>query len=179
MNTLPLKAAGQVHRSAVGLPGLNVNMDTLLYNISSSFNPLHRDCLIDYHVKAVNPSQVCMSVVMPNEMLQSFSILMESLGGFFRVVNIKSRSSRASLKAHDLDEISDRDERIRLFRSEVCTLFEGFINQGCDKNEAIKRTNSSLKAQSNPWASWQVVENVLRSEGCLRKSGHMKGGENL
>jgi len=176
MGTLPSNPIGQVQRSAVGLSALNVNIDHMLCNLNSAFNPLHRDCLLNYHVAAVNSSQVCMSVVMPNEMLQSFSMLLESMGGFFRVVNGKARSSSASIKAHDLDKIAEHEKVADAFRSEVCTLFDSFIRKGLDSKEAIKRTNATLKLQNNPWASWYIVETTLRAAGRLRKP---KGGKEV
>jgi hypothetical protein len=115
-----------------------------------------------------------MSVVMPNEMLQSFSQLLESMGGFFRVVNGKARASSAVLKVYDLDKIAEREQLLNARKLEVCTVFDVFISQGHDKKEAIKLTNNALKAGNNPWASRYMVETVLRSTGRLRKS---KGGK--
>jgi hypothetical protein len=176
MNMLPHKAERQVQRSAVGLSGLDVNVDNLLCNLTSAFNPLHRDCLLNYHVRAVNSGQVCMSVVMPNEMLQSFSQLLESMGGFFRVVNGKARASTAAVKVHDLDKIAERDQLANDRRNEVCSTFDNFTRHGHSMNDAIKLTNNALKAGNNPWASRYMVENVLRSMGRLRKS---KGGKGV
>ncbi len=179
MNTLPSNTVGQVRRSAVGLAVLDVNIDQLLCNLTSAFNPLHRDCLLNYHVKAVNARQVCMSVVMPNEMLQSFSQLLESMGGFFRIVNGKARSSSAAIKTHDLDKIAEREEFANARRLEVCAIFDDLMERGHSMNESIKLTNIALKAGNNPWASRYMVENVLRSAGRLRKSRSGKGGNKV
>ncbi|MDA8413808.1 MAG: hypothetical protein M0023_08465 [Desulfobacteraceae bacterium] len=174
MDKLLPKSSGQVQRSAVGLPGLNVDMDNLLYNLTSAFNPLHRDCLLNYHVAAVNAQQVCMSVVMPREMLQSFSQLLESMGGFFRVVNGKARAASAIVKAHDLDKIAEREQLASDRKAGVCAIFDKLISQGHSSSDAIRLTNNALRAENNPWASRYMVESVLRSEGRLRKS---KGGK--
>lgn len=159
----------QTGRSAVGLGGLDVNIDLLLCNLNSAFNPLHRDCLVNYHVTAVNTHQVCMSVVLPNEMLHSFSTFLESMGGFFRVVNNKARSASAIVKAHDLDEIEERKQRILNFSSEACSLFDEYQSKGHNVRESVKMTNFALKAQGNPWASLYLVEKTLRAAGRLRK----------
>lgn len=173
MDTLQCNKQGYAHRSAVGMELLNVNIDTLLCNLNSAFNPLHRDCLLNYHVTAVNSGQVCMSVVMPSEMLRSFSMLLESMGGFFRVVNGKARASSATVKAHDLDTITERDRLIEAFKTEVCTLFDNHVSQGHAPKEAIKLTNADMKAQKSPWASHDIIKSTLRAMGRLRKQ---KGG---
>ena len=161
---------GQAHRPAVGLSGLQVDIDSMLCNLNSAFNPLHRDCLLDYHVRSVNSSQVCMSVVMPNELLSSFSQMLESMGGFFRVVNNKARSSAASIRIHDLDAIAKREQITSDFKKDVCSLFDKFISQGFAMNDAVKSTNNALKAKNHPWASFYIVQNTLRAAGRLRRS---------
>ena len=117
MNMLPSKAS-QLPRPAGGLAALDVNIDSMLCNLSSAFNPLHRDCMLNYHVQAVDARQVCMSVVMPNEMLSSFSMFLESMGGFFRIVNNKARSSSATIKTHDLEKLAEREQAKAAFDSE-------------------------------------------------------------
>ena len=156
---------------------LNENIDSLLCNLTSAFNPLHRDCLLDYQVKAINSGEVCMSVILPNEMLLSFSTLLESMGGFFRAVNNRARSVVAEQRLYDLDQIQAQQAANSGFRNEVCTLFDDFIHQGLTRNEAIKRVNSTLKGQNSPWASWDIITSVLRSEGRFRRSKGVRGGE--
>lgn len=173
MDTL-LSRSRQPARSASGLSALDTNMDSLLCNLSSSFNPLHRDCLLDYQVQAVNTGHVCMSVVMPNEMLRSFSTLLESMGGFFRIVNNKARSSSATIKAHDLDELERQSQFKSAFHSEVCSMFDSFISQGHVMKDAVKRTNFAMKAKKHPWASFYIIEKTLRSEGRLLSAKRIK-----
>lgn len=169
MNTLPSRGC-QPSRTAGGLAALDINMDSMLCNLTSAFNPLHRDCLLDYHVHAVNSGQVCMSVVMSNEMLRSFSQLLESMGGFFRIVNNKARSSSAHIKAHDLGELEKLAQFKDAFRSEVCSLLDGFISQGHISKDAVKRTNFAMKAKKHPWANFYLIEKEIRSTGRLRKA---------
>lgn len=107
-------------------------------------------------------------------MLRSFSQLLESMGGFFRVVNNKARSSSAVLKAHDLDELEKRAQFKAAFHSDVCSLFDNFIKQGYAIKDAAKRTNFALKAKNHPWATFYLVEKTLRAEGRLLRSNHIK-----
>lgn len=157
------------HRPPRDLSGLKVDMDVLLGDISRAFNPLHRDCLLSYHVKAISPEQVCMSVAMPADMLKSFTTLLESLGGFYRVVNYRTRSTMAEIKSHDLAEIAAGKDRIESFTNEVCMIFDELLKSGLDRRTALKQTNSALKAQNNPYATYYIVEKTLRATGRLRK----------
>jgi hypothetical protein len=56
------------------------------------------------------------------------------------------------------------------FLVEVCSLFDKFRGQGCDPKEATKRTNMALKAKKHPWATFEVVQGVLRKAGRFRKA---------
>lgn len=55
------------------------------------------------------------------------------------------------------------------FRDRCCALFDGFRAQGLDARESAKRTNFALKEKRHPWATYEVVADVLRKEGRFRK----------
>jgi predicted transcriptional regulator len=66
--------------------------------------------------------------------------------------------------------LSDKAEREnRVFREKCLTLFDGFQSQGLDAKEAAKRTNFALKEKKHPWATYEIVADVLRKEGRFRK----------
>lgn len=174
-NLLSADADRASHPVAGSVSKLEINMDQLLFNLNSAFNPLHRDCLVDYHVQAVDTRNICMSVVMPNEMLHSFSLLLESMGGFFRLANNKARSSSAVVKAHDLGEMAKREETINFYKKEVVELYDSFTSQGHDRKDALKLTNRALRAKEHPWSSTYIIEKVLRSAGRFRKTNNEKG----
>ena len=56
------------------------------------------------------------------------------------------------------------------FLAKVCSLFDGFRAQGHDPKEATKRTNLALKAAKHPWATYEVIQGVLRKAGRFRKA---------
>jgi hypothetical protein len=65
---------------------------------------------------------------------------------------------------------SDRAKREQaLFDEKVFALFDGFRQQGLDMKEATKRTNYALKEKNHPWATYEVVADVLRKSGRFRK----------
>lgn len=69
------------------------------------------------------------------------------------------------------------------FRAEVCALFDSFLAQGVEPKEAVKRVNLALKGKKHPWATFEVVAGVLRSQGRFRGHGKRvstaKGGEGV
>jgi len=75
-----------------------------------------------------------------------------------------SPSTRSGLPAPSVIERKQVE-----FRQEVCALFDLFRGQGHDAIEATKRVNFALKARKHPWATYDVIAKVLRSEGLYRK----------
>jgi hypothetical protein len=161
---------GRTHGSAAGAPTLEMDMDATLYDLNVAFNPLHRDCLLDYQVTSSSASHVCMSVAMPREMLIAFSTILESMGGFFRAVSRRAKVVSAQNRILDLSIIEARKNCIESFNSECLQLFDDFVKQGHEKREAVKLTNFALKAKNSPYASNYIVEKTLRAAGRLRKN---------
>lgn len=147
----------------------SVDIERVLFDANSLFNPLHKDFILDYHVSTVKDGYVYLSLAMPEGMTRVFVSLLESLTGFFRCINVKAMSKAAQVKCLDPAEILARKERQDDFQSACCSVFDDLISQGVSVKDAIKRTNSTLKAQGNPWATYEVVSSVLRSAKRLRK----------
>jgi len=146
-----------------------IDVERFLYDANSLFNPLHKDFILDYHVSSVKDGNVYLSLAMPEGMTRVFMSLLESLTGLFRVIDIKAVSKAAQVKCIDPAEIMARKERQDDFQSAVCSVFDDLIRQGVSVKDAIKQTNSTLKAQGSPWATYEVVSSVLRSSRRLRK----------
>lgn len=148
-------------------------MDRLLLDVNSQFNPLRSDFLLDFHVSGARDGLVYVSFALPEGMTRVFVSFLQSMAGFFRFVDIKARSASAVVKAHDPAQRAEVERLQAAFRDEVCEIFDGFRVQGLDVKEAVKRTNSTLKARQHPWATFETVQKVLRSEGRFRRQ---KGG---
>ena len=61
------------------------------------------------------------------------------------------------------------------FTREVLSLFDGFRSQGYDPLESTKRTNFALKERKHPWATYEVIADVIRKTGRFRRV-RLKGG---
>jgi uncharacterized protein (UPF0335 family) len=68
---------------------------------------------------------------------------------------------RVAVAAH-----ADREKA--KFLGEVCTIFDAFRSQGFDVKESARRTNFALKAKSHPWATYEVIADLLRKTGRFR-----------
>jgi len=81
------------------------------------------------------------------------------------------KASPAAWRVETVPVLKTRTEQLQgEFLAEVCSLFDKFYTQGHDMKEATKRTNLALKARKHPWATFEVVQGVLRKAGRLRKA---------
>ena len=166
-----MAAQSLTHKKAPLVPqsSLLPDIDGLLCNVNSAFNPLHKDCLLDFHVSGARDGYVFLSIALPEGMTRAFTSMLESLSGFFRCIDIKSRSAVAQNKVHDPALRDQVEQNQAEFRETVCRIFDELTGQGLEVKEAVKRTNSALKDQGHPWATHGIVSQVLRSMGRFRK----------
>jgi hypothetical protein len=149
-------------------PFPSVDIERVLFDANSLFNPLHKDFMLDFHVSGVKDGYVYLSLAVPEGMTRVFVSLLESLTGLFRCINIKSRAASAVAKCVDPADALRRQDQQAEFRQLVCARFDEFISQGLSVKDAVKRTNSALKAQGNPWATYEVVQSIVRAAGRFR-----------
>ncbi len=168
LNDSLLISEGGVPLALPGVPS-PVDFDRLIFDINRTFNPLSNNCQLSFHVSGVQDGFVCLSIALPEGMTRAFVTLLESFHGFFRCLDIKSRSASAQAKTNDPAEKEKRERLQADFLAEVCTLFDGFNSQGHEAKEAIKLTNKALKDKNHPWANHETVSSVLRSAGRFRK----------
>ncbi|SEA48433.1 hypothetical protein SAMN05660420_02248 [Desulfuromusa kysingii] len=145
-----------------------VDLDRMLLDERHSFNPLYRPD-IDIQVVAARDGYAQLSVVLPVEMARYFANLLQSTAGLFRSAGHKAKIKQASSKPVDPVELEQQAKYRQDFSNQVCILFDGFIEEGLTRNEAISRTNSTLKEQKHPWASYDLVHQTLRENLRFRK----------
>ena len=149
---------------------LGFDVRSLIFDVNKSFNPLHNSCLLDYRVVALDAKHVGITYILPNELLNVFSVFLESIGGFFQVVNNKARAASSELKFFDLDALEARNVKVARFNEQVCSIFDELVFQGFDKKSAVKEVNSRLKLLGVTWASFYIVEKTLRAAGRLKRT---------
>ena len=130
---------------------------------------MHDGCQVDFHVSAVKDGYVFLSIALPEGMTRAYITLLESLNGLFRCMDIKSRSVSSQAKVYDQNHMAEVKQRGAAFSEKVCSLFDGFMSQGMDRKEAIKRVNHALKAEKEPWATYELVTSTLSKAGKFRK----------
>lgn len=154
------------------------DVSSVLYDANSAFNPLHNECLLDYQVADLRDGFVLVSIAMPEGMTKVFATMLESLSGFFRVLDRRSKSVAAEQRAYRqatcLDELERRQRLKDDFAILVLNLFDQFRASGLNANEAVRRTNLALKEQNHPWANHHTVLGVIRASGRLRTKRGVK-----
>jgi hypothetical protein len=155
----------------VGLDVPVFDLSRLVYDVGSSFNPLHMDCALQYHVEPAAGDNVLLTVCLERVQLRSFVQLLDSMHGLFRVFDGKARSVLADRNAREVDvfELQERQEVIANHREEVLALFDRFTAEGLTVSESVKATNRALKASGHPWATHALTFSTISSSGRLRK----------
>ena len=156
-------------RNEAASPALAVDIDRVLCDLNRSFNPLHQDFLLDFRVAGARDGYVYLSIALPEGMTRVFVSMLESLHGFFRFIDLKSRAAVAESKPVDPAELIKRQQEVDALKNRICSVFDEFTDQGHPIREAIKRTNAALKAENHPWANHETVSAVLRAAKRLRK----------
>jgi hypothetical protein len=146
-----------------------LDIDKVTRSLSTEFNPLHRDFCLSYQVIESKGGYTLVSFALPDGMTRAFIQLLESMGGFLRSVDIKSKAVKAVSKVYDPVAIQEREKVHAAFTEKVCALYDGFIKGGSTSSEAIRLSNSSLKAIEHPWATHGIVSSVLRKQGRFRR----------
>lgn len=159
-----------VRQENMSLPALpSFDLDRVTHDLATSFNPLHSDCCLSYQVIDSRDGYHLVTLALPDGMSRAFVTFLESMTTVFRSISIKEKASLAHVRTVSPAAIAERDKLHGEFVQRVCSLFDGFISQGCSVNEAVKKANASLKAESHPWASYETVLSVLRKERRFRK----------
>lgn len=149
---------------------LDIDLSGMVYDVARVFNPLNKGCLLDFQVRALDLDTVGITYVMPKEMQLAFTVFLEAMSGFFRVVHVKEKSTLAEHKAHDLDVITGQNNRMEEFNRILLQTYDVFVSKGWDKKAAIKKTNFILKEKGYEHASYFIVEKLVRDSGRLRRS---------
>ncbi|MBN1140594.1 MAG: hypothetical protein JXB25_02180 [Deltaproteobacteria bacterium] len=148
---------------------LPFDIERILCDINSGFNPLHDNPLIRFRVMGAKGDFVFLTLAVPKGMLRVFTSLLDNLGAFFRFMDNKTRGVLIQEKLADLAEIEKARKVQTDFSEKVCSFYDGFIAHGFPRKEAVKRTNWALKDEKHPWANRDSVLDVLRAAGRFKK----------
>ena len=149
-----------------------VDIERLLLDDNRTFNPLGKNHNIDIQVVDARNGYAQLSVVLPVEMTRHFSRFLESMTDLLRCSGHKARIKNSVNEPIDPEKLAEQAKFKQSFANQICTLFDGFIDQGLTRNQAISRTNSAMKEQNHPWASYDIVKDVLRKNLRFRKRGN-------
>lgn len=150
-----------------------LDVGSLIYDAHTSFNPLSKDFMFDLEVSEIRDGYVVLSLALPEGMTRVFVSMLESMSGLFRFMDHKikvaasvQKSQQRTIDPAIRDHARDQQED---FKKQACDLYDGFIAAGHSSAEALKLSNSALKAKNHPWASYDVIKSLIRSTGRFRK----------
>ena len=150
-----------------------VDVGSLIYDINTSFNPLSSGFIFDYQVSEVRDGYVFLSLAVPEGMTNAFSAILQGMGGLFKFLDMKAKVKAAEKKAQarnvDPVAIAAREKSRAQFTKLCCSHYDKFIDAGHPVKDAIRLTNSALKAQEHPWAAYETVKLELQKAGRFRK----------
>jgi len=165
-----LAAAEAVAATGPALPDFALNVGHLTFDLCQSFNPLSPSCVLDYRVEPGRDGLVVVSVTMPQAFLRGYVVLLQSLTGFFRAVDVRASAERARVRAAEPERAAEAHRQREAFSVMACACFDAAIAEGLPQNEAIKAANARLKARKHPWATYAVVLQTLREAGRLKSA---------
>ena len=156
---------------AVSPPKLDVG--ALIYDTHTSFNPLSKEFMFDFEVSEIRDGYVVLSLALPEGMTRVFVAMLESMSGLFKFMDRKVKVAAAVEKSHqrtiDPAVKAHTDKAREDFKNKVCDLYDGFMVGGHSSAEAVKLTNSALRANNHPWTGYEVVKSLIGSTGRFRK----------
>ncbi|GFO60022.1 hypothetical protein GMST_23470 [Geomonas silvestris] len=145
------------------------DVNRLLYDLNSVFNPLHPGCEVSFQVSAVREGYVFLSVALPEGLTRAYIALLESMTLMLRSVDVKARSAAAQSKVCDLSVQERNIQRVADFEAKAVAHYDRFIAKGCDSAEAVRLTNAALKSEGESLAYYQWVKDAIRKAGRFRK----------
>jgi hypothetical protein len=77
-----------------GLLPYSADIKNVIFDMNRSFNPLHKEFMLDYHVSDVRNGYVFLTIALPEGMTKVFGSMLESLSLFFRFMDYKVKQSR-------------------------------------------------------------------------------------
>jgi hypothetical protein len=170
------RKTGNTSTVTVCSPSLPVEHDQMHRDVT--FNGLDTPGHIDVQVAGFHQGLVQLSVVLPEELLNGFVQFFEGSFELFKASARKTRYLRIQQNVHKkADDLSERERIQKLqedFDKKVCSIFDALRREGVGVREAIKKTNSALKAENYPHSTYELVICHLRAVGKLRNIGFYK-----
>lgn len=115
--------------------------------------------------------QVEVTVTLPADLLVDYVRLLDSLTGFFKVVNRKAKYAMVRSEASSQKYAEEAQQRIAEYRSRLVELFDNYSAQGLDRKSAIKQIAALLRSENHPWCCPDLVRSNLVAAGRRGRSG--------
>ncbi len=115
-------------------------------------------------VTPLDDDQVELTLTLPDDLVQDFLKVLDSLTNLATIVRSKTRLARLKDNSADiaqLERIKERDA----FYARVVNLYDCQIARGLKRTAAIKAISIELRKEKHPWASIELVRSALVAAG--------------
>ena len=116
-------------------------------------------------VTPLENNKVRVTVTLESDEYIHYVRLLDSLTGFFRVINTKNRLAKA--KAHyESEEYAEETGKVKArYYARIVKLFDLYTSQGLNRYSAIKQIGADLRKENHPWSSPDLVRFSLGAAG--------------
>ena len=119
-------------------------------------------------VTPLDNDQVQVTVTLPSDLFRDYIRILDSLTGFARTLQNKSRLARS----RSIEDDFSLQEGFRLrdqYYARLVVLFDQYTAQGLNRSATIKQISSILRKEKHPWSSADLVRSSLIAAG---RGGH-------
>ena len=116
-------------------------------------------------VTPLEDNKIQVTVTLESDEYIHYVRLLDSLTGFFRVINKKNRLAKG--KAHyQSEEYAEETAKVKAkYYSRLVESFDLYTSQGFDRKSAIKQISADLRKENHPWSSPDLVRPSLIAAG--------------
>ena len=116
-------------------------------------------------ITPLEDNKVQVTVTLESDEFIHYVRLLDSLTGFFRVINTKNRLAKAKVH-YESEEHAEETGKIKSqYYSRLVESFDHYTSQGLDRKAAVKQISADLRKENHPWSSPDLVRPSLVAAG--------------
>lgn len=131
---------------------------------------LHELETVTSEIHSLNNGESAVTFYLPEEHIQAFVLLLNSLEGLFRGIAWKQKTDIDAIHARTRLQVAKVNERNKQYENDVCALFVDLIKQGNTPREALSLTASQIY-ETYEFSNYTIIKNCLTKNKLLKKTG--------
>jgi len=114
-------------------------------------------------LKHLDNDQVEVTVTLPSDLFLHYIWLLDSLTGFVRTLNTRTKNAKAFSGPRELSKESK--QALTQYYKRIAELFDTYSAQGHDRTTTVKLIGRKLRSERHPWCSPGLVRMSLVKVG--------------